>query len=126
MNTLITSMLVVPLVGALISLVLRKPWQAVASGCLGTIAAVGAGAAALRDIGPQPHGWYCLDSLAAFHLGLLLTVFLFSSIFALFHFRSEAERGELDLRAARRFAALWPVSFAALALVLIASKLGIM
>jgi hydrogenase-4 component F len=71
-------------------------------------------------------GWLFLDPLSAYHLGVLLLVFLLGSVHARGYFSDEHEHGHFPLRTARRFGALWFGALAAMVLVLLSNNLGIM
>ncbi|MFA5138567.1 MAG: proton-conducting transporter membrane subunit [Elusimicrobiota bacterium] len=66
-------------------------------------------------------GWFALDALSAFHLGVLALVFGSASWFAEPYFE-----GTLTPSQARRFAALWFGAFCAMVLVLCCGNLGLM
>jgi len=69
--------------------------------------------------------WLYVDAFSAFHIAVLVLVFLLSSAFAGVYFTSEAEH-DFTLPVARRFGALWLGSLAAMLLVLASNNLGIM
>ncbi len=71
-------------------------------------------------------GWLHLDALSAFHLAVLMVVFVMSSVFAGVYFRHEPPAHALDRHSARRFAALWYGAMAAMTLVLLSNNLGVM
>src|SRR5438045_5013606 len=61
--------------------------------------------------------WFYIDAFSAFHIAVLVLVFLLSSAFAGVYFTSEAEH-DFTLPVARRFGALWLGSLTAMLLVL--------
>jgi hydrogenase-4 component F len=71
-------------------------------------------------------GWFYVDAFSAFHLIVLVLVFLFSSLFAGVYFAGEAEDHAFPTPVARRFGGLWLGSLAAMMLVLVSNNLGIM
>ena len=70
--------------------------------------------------------WFRIDALSAYHIAIMMIVFLLSSFFAVSYFRNEPEDMRLNLRSARRFAALWHGALAAMTLVLISNNIAIM
>jgi len=70
--------------------------------------------------------WLRVDSLSAYQLVVLALVYGASSIFANGYFLHEESHGKFGLHAARRFAALWFGSAAAMSLVLLSNNLGLM
>ena len=71
-------------------------------------------------------GWFYLDALSAYHLAILLLVYLLSTIYAAGYFRHELEAGLLHPRQIRRFGILWCGALAAMALVIISNNIGAM
>ncbi|MBI6547171.1 MAG: hydrogenase 4 subunit F [Cyanobacteria bacterium NC_groundwater_1444_Ag_S-0.65um_54_12] len=71
-------------------------------------------------------GWLFLDALSAYHLVVLLVVFSLSSLFAMRYFGFEYRSGIFDALQARKLAALWFGTLAAMVLVLISGNLGLM
>lgn len=67
-----------------------------------------------------------VDALSAYHLGVMLLVFVASSLYARGYFARELDAGHIKILATRRFAGLWCGALAAMALVLISNNLGIM
>ncbi|HVC57679.1 MAG TPA: proton-conducting transporter membrane subunit [Stellaceae bacterium] len=124
-------MLAVAMAGAGICLALTRPRQ-----ILATIVAVCAiecalaadiWAVVLRDGSVTAAAeWFYVDAFSAFHLIVLVLVFLLSSIFAGVYFAGEAEAHAFSLPVARRFGALWLGSLSAMMLVLVSNNLGIM
>jgi hydrogenase-4 component F len=70
--------------------------------------------------------WLYIDAFSAFHIVVLVLVFLLSSAFAGIYFTGEAEEDGFTPAIARRFGALWLGSLAAMLLVLVSNNLGIM
>jgi len=70
--------------------------------------------------------WLRLDALSAYHLVVMMMVFVISAVFAVGYFREEILRGEFPLKLARRYGSLWFGSMAAMMLVLVSNNLGIM
>src|SRR5205823_6343193 len=69
---------------------------------------------------------FYIDAFSAFHIIVLVLVFLLSSAFAGVYFTNEADRNAFTPAIARRFGALWLGSLAAMTLVLVSNNLGIM
>lgn len=65
------------------------------------------------------NSWLFLDGFSVFHLAVMSGVYLLSSLFALSYFRNHDD----DLR---RFAFLWNLSFAAMALVILSNNVVLM
>ena len=70
--------------------------------------------------------WFYIDAFSAFHIIILVLVFVLSSAFATVYFRDGASDHAFSLTIARRFGALWLGSLAAMMLVLVSNNLGIM
>jgi len=70
--------------------------------------------------------WFYIDAFSAFHIVVLVLVFLLSSAFASVYFTSEIDHGSFTPPTAHRFGALWLGSLAAMMLVLLSNNLGIM
>lgn len=71
-------------------------------------------------------GWLYLDALSAYHMIVMMVVFVMSSLYAGPYFRNEPAVHALRLGPARRFAALWYGSLGAMMLVLVSNNLGVM
>jgi len=71
-------------------------------------------------------GWFRVDALSAYHLAIMMIVFLLSSFYAVSYFRNEPDDLRLNPGSARRFSALWHGALSAMTLVLISNNLGIM
>ena len=69
--------------------------------------------------------WFYVDAFSAFHIVVLVLVFVLSSAFATVYFGHEAEDVFTPV-VARRFGALWLGAQAAMLLVLVSNNLGIM
>src|SRR5437879_8214762 len=124
-------MLAVAMLGAVLCLLLQRPGQV-----LTTIVAVSAVEMALAIniwvavlAGPgfvtAAEQWFYIDAFSAFHIVVLVLVFLLSSAFAAVYFTSDAEHA-FTPPVARRFGALWLGSLTAMMLVLVSNNLGIM
>ncbi len=70
--------------------------------------------------------WFYIDAFSAFHVIVLVLVFLLSSAFAGVYFANESGERAFTLPIARRFGALWLGSLSAMMLVLVSNNLGIM
>ena len=69
-------------------------------------------------------GWLYADALTAFHVIVMLIVFVLSSTYAVGYFAND-KSAALTVRKARRFAALWLTTSSAMMLVLFSNNLGI-
>jgi hydrogenase-4 component F len=123
--------LVLPILGALLALPLRRPRSilraglgvALASCAVDVYLAVDAWrAGSVTAAG----GWLYLDALSALHLGLLALVCGSSTLFALVYLGDEVRRNHLSARQARVFASLWCTALAAMTLLLVSNNLGLM
>ncbi|MCI0343372.1 MAG: hypothetical protein L0216_19880 [Planctomycetales bacterium] len=130
-GTWLWAILLLPAPAAGLAALLRSPAAVLRAACAGVLATAAVAwvasarvlsAGALRAGG----GWLSLDALSAFHLSVLTLIYALSSLFALVYFGEEIRAGTLRLRAARRFAALWLGSLAAMSLVLVSENLGLM
>src|ERR1700704_5914120 len=124
-------MLAIPVAGAVLSLLLQQPRQV-----LTTIVAVSAVEMALASniwaavltgsgVVTAAEQWFYIDAFSAFHIVVLVLVFLLSSAFAGVYFTNHAEPA-FTPPVARRFGALWLGSLSAMMLVLVSNNLGIM
>jgi hydrogenase-4 component F len=124
-------MLAVTILGAVLCLLLQRPRHV-----LTMIVAVSAAEMALAIniwvavlTGPgfvtAAEQWFYIDAFSAFHIVVLVLVFLLSSAFAAVYFTSDAEHA-FTPPVARRFGALWLGSLSAMMLVLVSNNLGIM
>jgi len=128
----VIAMLLVAIAGALLCLALPRPRQVLATILAATAAemllAANLWAAILAGPGfvATAEQWFYIDAFSAFHIAVLVLVFLLSSAFAGVYFTTEAEDGAFTPAIARRFGALWLGSLAAMMLVLVSNNLGIM
>ncbi len=72
------------------------------------------------------HGWLYLDALSAYHLIVMMLVFVMSSLYGRRYFDEELRTGDFPPAAARRYGSLWFASIVAMTLVLISNNLGVM
>jgi hydrogenase-4 component F len=120
-----------PVLGALVSALVRSARGSVRVACATGLGASGLAATlcvlVLRagDLSVAA-GWVRVDALAAVHLLLLALVGGLSSAFALVYFGDELDQGRLSTRQARVFGSLWCAAFVALELLLVSNNLGIM
>lgn len=89
---------------------------------IGLLTASAAGARPIEAF----HGWLFLDRLSAFHLVLLLLVYVSASVFAWIYYGREIEHDALTNGQAKQFASLWCGSLAAMGLTLVSNNLGLM
>ena len=124
-------LLLLPVAGALACLACRSARGVVRVLPVGVAAGAAAAAACVRTIHggaalSGANGWLFLDALSAYHLAVMMAVFLLSSVYARGYFRDEVASGGLTLENARRFGALWFGALAAMTLVLVSNNIGIM
>ncbi|MEI6970230.1 MAG: proton-conducting transporter membrane subunit [bacterium] len=124
-------LIVLPAIGAALGLIMPSPRAAIRSVAIGVpvVAAVAAWAVVtVMRGGPllSAGEWLHLDALAGYHVVVMMIVFVMSSLYAVPYFSHEPAGHELDLPAARRFAALWYGALAAMTLVMLSNNLGVM
>jgi hydrogenase-4 component F len=124
-------LLALPAASAGISLILGSSRAILRFICAGVLATAAAGFAAIAAVfhGAPIHaaaGWLFVDALSAYHLVILMIVFMLSSLFALSYFKQDAAGHPFTLRLARRFGALWFGALWSMILVLVSNNLGIM
>jgi hydrogenase-4 component F len=71
-------------------------------------------------------GWFRVDALSAYHLGLLVVVHGLATAYAVVYFREELARGALTRRQAQIFGGLWCGALAAMTLLLVSDNLGML
>ncbi|MFA6108042.1 MAG: proton-conducting transporter membrane subunit [Candidatus Latescibacterota bacterium] len=128
---LLPALVALPAACAGVSLRLRSARLAIWFCAAGTLTVAGLAATAVWVVyaaGPRfaAGGWLMLDALSAYHLAVMLAVYSLSGLYGVSYFREEIEDGRLKVGRARRYAALWFGSLAAMMLVLLANNLGIM
>src|SRR5437870_12207011 len=128
----VIAMLLLAIAGAVACLALPRPRQVLATtlGVTAVETALAANLWAAIFAGPgfisTAEQWFYIDAFSAFHIVVLVLVFLLSSAFAGIYFTSETDEGAFTPAIARRFGALWLASLAAMILVLVSNNLGIM
>lgn len=70
--------------------------------------------------------WLFLDALSAYHLGVMLLVYILSSFFAWLYFGVELEEKNFHLSHAKMFCGLWCAALAAMTLIMVSNNIGIM
>ena len=128
---ILPALVAVPALVAGLGLLARSPRALLRGGAAATaVLAAGAGVAVAHVFAHGPllgiGGWFYLDALSAFHLAVLMTVFLLCACFAIVYFREEIARGAFTRKLAKRYHALWFGSLAAMSLVLVTNNLGVM
>jgi hydrogenase-4 component F len=128
---LIWTLLALPAAGAGICLLLGSTRTILRFVCAGVLATAALAFMAIASVirGIQVYaaaGWFCLDELSAYHLAILMIVYLLSSLFAVGYFKQDAARHHFTLRVARRFGALWFGALWSMILVLASNNLGIL
>ena len=124
-------MLIVPAAAGGICLLLRSTRAVWLTICAAVgFSAVLAGVVVASVFGAAPllaaGGWISVDALSAWHLTVLMIVFLLSSVYGVVYFRAETGTAGLNLAQTRRYGALWLGSLAAMTVVLVSNNLGIM
>ena len=120
-----------PLLAGIISMLMPSPrlvLAAAAAGVLVTAAVDGMAIIPVFRDGPLASNgdWFRLDALSAYHLAVMMIVFILSTLYALSYFRNEPEALRLTTGLARRFSGLWHGAICAMTTVLISNNLGIM
>ncbi|MFH1709226.1 MAG: proton-conducting transporter membrane subunit [Planctomycetota bacterium] len=124
-------LLAIPLAGVPWCATVRRQRAALAAaGLIVGLAAAAAGiaiAAVVRgETVTAARGWFFLDMLSAYHLGIMMLIFGMCTAYAWAYFGAELRLGRLTLGQARQFAALWSGALFAMTLVLISNNVGIM
>src|SRR6266567_4325494 len=124
-------MLAVAVFGALLSLALPLPRHVlrliVAVSAIELLLAANVWVSVLANgVVTAADEWFYIDAFSAFHVIVLVLVFLLSSAFAGVYFANESGERAFTLPIARRFGALWLGSLSAMMLVLVSNNLGIM
>ncbi len=124
-------MLILPLCTGAVAATMPAARKALAVMCTGILLTAGFGWWSVVHV--VCHGtlfaasdWLFLDALSAYNLAIMLLVFSLCACYAYVYFSCELRRGQLTLRQARLFTALFSGSFSTMALVLIANNLSIM
>lgn len=121
--------LLLPVLLALLSLLLRSG-RAILRLCVAGTLAVGIAAGATvykvfrHGAIDTAHGWLRADELSAFHMIVLMAVFVHGALYSSVYFRREADGGWFSRWRARRYGLLWFGALAAMLLVLTSNNLG--
>jgi hydrogenase-4 component F len=127
----IIAMLALSSLGGMLCLLLRRPIHVltviVGASTAEMLLAVNIWAAVLGGRGSVSAAgqWFYVDAFSAFHIVVVVLVFLLSSAFAGVYFRHEADNAFTPV-IARRFGALWLGAQTAMLVVLVSNNLGIM
>jgi len=124
-------LILLPVLGGTVCMALPSPRAILAAACTTVCAsALVALAVAVRVFAGGPafavSGWFYVDALSAYHLCVMMMVFVASSVYAWGYFLAETDAGHVRRRGIRQFAGLWCGALAAMTLVLISNNLGIM
>ncbi len=130
-NHLLPTLLLLPILFAAVSMLLRTTRAVMVFGAVGTlvVGAVSATAAwAVLCHGPLrlAADWLRLDLLSALHLGVMAIVYALGAVFGLMYFLGATAHDTLAPREARRYGGLWFGSMTAMVLVLESNNLGVM
>lgn len=122
---------VLPVLSGMISLLMPSPRLVLASIASGMLVIAGIdlwviAGVFMKGAISSNNGWFRLDALSAYHLAVMMIVFLLSSFYACSYFRNEPDALRLNHYLSRRFSALWHGALAAMTLVLISNNIGIM
>jgi len=128
---MLPALVALPALAAGLGLLVRSPRALLVCGAAVTaVLAVAAGFVIARVFAHGPiegiGGWFHLDALSAFHMAVLMAVFLLCGCFAVVYFREEIASGAFSKKMALRYHALWFGSLAAMNLVLVTNNLGVM
>lgn len=124
-------LLLLPALGAAVSLCMPSRRSALAAATCGALpiaaAATWAAVTVFRRGSLLSSGeWLHLDALSAFHLLVMMVVFVLTSLYLIPYFRHEPGEHVFGRGLAVRFAALWHGTMGAMILVLLSNNLGIM
>ena len=130
-DLLLLVLLAIPAAFGGLCLLLRPQRAVLAAACVGVLAemlvAVRCAMAVFAHGSIETaRGWLFLDALSAYHLVILLLVFLLSTVYARTYFGDEIRANTFTKTKARRFGALWFGALGAMVLVLVSNNLGIM
>lgn len=124
-------LLSIPALAGLLALAMPTPKKALAAMVAGVLVTacwgfrlvlmVSAGAV---DSGTP--GWLFLDALSAWHLAVLLVVFILCAVYAWVYFNAELKASRLTLKQARLFSGLFTSALSTMSLALAANNLGLM
>ncbi len=128
---ILPALVAAPAALAALSLLARSARVALRAGAVATTAlalVAGFAVAQVFQHGPLQcaGGWFFLDALSAYHLAILMLIFVLCGFFATVYFREEIISGVFTPKLARRYQALWFGSLAAMDLVVVSNNLGVM
>jgi hydrogenase-4 component F len=130
-SLLLGLMLFVPCAGGVICITMPAPGRILAAMC--TTVGVWALITLRICFGVFSHGplqaddrVFYVDALSAYHLCVMLLVFVSASVYAIGYFTEEIRTGRITRRGLRQYAGLWCGALAAMTLSLISNNLGIM
>ena len=108
-----------PVIAGLVSFLMPSPRRVLAVSALGVLIVAGLDAWIIASVlahGPAASSgdWFRVDALSAYHMAVMMLVFLSSSLYSVSYFRSEPGALQLSLKSARRFALLWHGALAAM------------
>jgi len=124
-------LIVLPCAGGVLCLALKSPGRILGTMCATVALSALATIPIIRQVFTSGsveavHGWVYVDALSAYHLCIMMMVFVASSIYAFGYFCREAASGHITKRDLHQYAGLWCGALAAMTLVLISNNLGIM
>ena len=130
-SALLYIVLILPALGGGLCLLLRSPafiLTVVLATTMATAMSAITAAAGVWTSGPVSAlgGWLYLDALSAWHILVMMIVFMLASTYAQSYFRASLEAREFPRRAAQRFGALWLGALCTMTLVLVSNNLGIL
>ena len=124
-------LLILPFAGGAVCIALPSPRKILAAMCITVCITASVAMLIVWRVfvtGPEAaaRGWFYVDALSAYHLCVMMVVFVASSIYAWGYFLKEMDSGRVKRRGLHQFAGLWCGALAAMTLVLISNNLGIM
>ena len=130
-GTILWLLALLPVSLAALALVMPSARSAIAAVAWGVPPIAAAAAFAVVKVfrsGPllSAGGWLHLDALSAYHMIVMMAVFVLGSVYAAAYFRREPEEHVLSRNQARRFAALWCGALGAMTVVLLSNNLALM
>ncbi|MBF0407000.1 MAG: hypothetical protein HQM10_06590 [Candidatus Riflebacteria bacterium] len=128
---LLSALVLVPFAAGIISQIFSTPGRMLYTSTFGVLITAVIGCFTLHEtyLNGSIFGfskWLFMDALSAYHLSVLLIIYVLSSLFSLRYFDHELKEKNFRLVQARLFAGLWSPSLGAMILVLVSNNMGIM
>ncbi|MDD2710999.1 MAG: proton-conducting transporter membrane subunit [Verrucomicrobiae bacterium] len=130
-QTLLPILVALPFAAAVVCLLLptsQSVLQFVRLGVLGLVFPFALAICKVLSHGPLEAAgqWLRMDALSAYHLAVMMLVFVGGSCFSPVYFRKDIEEDHFSISRARRFGSLWFGALGAMTLVLSSNNLGIL